>query len=477
MADVKVKPYECKELNVSDLILDKDNPRFVEIFKEKPSEEDLIKHMLNHEDAKTIAANIQKEGYFYDDEALWVWKSENGKYVVREGNRRFAAVKALADPNEYFDGNLNKLVLEKLPCLIYSDEEVLDKRILEKHTKEDIRRWSRLAQAKYAKIMYGKGQKVRDSKLLKLSSFYTAAQAHGLGKRLYVFLENEGKSAILERFFEPANLLKKYCGFYFKKNEIEIFDTKAFKKFLNDLIEYTKNNGLTAKDITKGNKEEYLSNRFGLPPLEESSDAKTSAPSSTIEQSESNDLPCDTATHSEQKNNSVAKSQQVSQKRGSVQKYPSIKRKQLSPNIKKIIDELYNMDGKSFPNAKYSFVRIVFENVLKYVLDETEYSDSSGKRISLKNTKPMKGGKCQNSSGYDNFTNLKDNFANIVIERGVKNALKAFDLNRMNQTIHNCKVKVGELDAKTQTDNLMPIIEFLLQEEANLIAGLDTSKF
>lgn len=135
------------------------------------------------------------------------------------------------------------------------------------------------------------------------------------------------------------------------------------------------------------------------------------------------------------------------------------------------------MDGKSFPNAKYSFVRIVFENVLKYVLEETEYSDSSGKRISLINTKPMKQGKCINSVGYTNFTNLKDNFANIVIERGVKNALKAFDLNRMNQTIHNCKVKVGELDAKTQTDNLMPIIEFLLQEEADLIAGLDTSNF
>ena len=477
MADVKVKPYECKELNVSDLILDKDNPRFVEIFKEEASEDDLIKHMLNHEDAKTIAENIQKEGYFYDDEALWVWASGNGKYVVREGNRRFAAVKALADPNEYFDGKLNKLVLEKLPCLIYSDEKVLDKRILEKHTKEDIRRWSRLAQAKYAKIMYEKGQKVRDSKLLKLSSLYTAAQEHGLGKRLYVFLENEGKSAILERFFEPANLLKKYCGFYFKKNEIEIFDTKAFKKFLNVLIEYTKDNGLTAKDINKDNKEEYLSVRFGLAPLEESPNVETSAPSSTTEESESNNVSGDTEIHSEQPNNSVAKSQQTPQKRGSVQKYPSIKRKQLSPNIYKIVKELYNMDGKSFPNAKYSFVRIVFENVLKYVLEETEYSDSSGKRISLINTKPMKQGKCINLSGYTNFTNLKDNFANIVIERGVKNALKAFDLDGMNQTIHNYNVKVEKSDAKKQTDNLMPIIEFLLQEEADLIAGLDVSKF
>lgn len=477
MEDVKVKPYECKELNVSDLILDKNNPRFVEIFKKGASEDDLIKHMLNHEDAKTIAENIQKEGYFYDDEALWVWAAENGKYVVREGNRRFAAVKALANPNKYFDGKLNKLVLEKLPCLIYSNEEVLDKRILEKHTKEDIRRWSRLAQAKYAKIMYGKGQKVQDSKLLKLSSFYTAAQTHGLEKGLYSFLEKEGKAAILERFFEPKDLLKKYCGFYFKKNEIEIFDTKAFKKFLNVLIEYTKNNGLTAKDINKDNKEEYLSVRFGLAPLEENHDAETSAPSSTIEESESNNVSGDTGIHPEQPNNSVAKSQQIPQKRGSVQKYPSIKRKQLSPNIYKIVKELYNMDGKSFPNAKYSFVRIVFENVLKYVLEKTEYSDASGKRISLKYTTPMKRGECKNSSGYDNFTNLKKNFISIVKNRGMQKALEAFDLDGMNQTIHNYNVKVEKSDAKKQTDNLIPIIEFLLQEEADLIAGLDTSNF
>lgn len=58
MSYVKEKPYECKELNVSDLILDKNNPRFVEIFKEEPSEDDLIKHMLNHEDAKTRLVTI-----------------------------------------------------------------------------------------------------------------------------------------------------------------------------------------------------------------------------------------------------------------------------------------------------------------------------------------------------------------------------------------------------------------------------------
>ena len=59
----------------------------------------------------------------------------------------------------------------------------------------------------------------------------------------------------------------------------------------------------------------------------------------------------------------------------------------------------------------------------------------------------------------------------------MQKALEAFDLDGMNQTIHNYNVKVEKSDAKKQTDNLIPIIEFLLQEEADLIAGLDTSNF
>lgn len=478
MSDKKQIPFECKDIYVSDLILDHENPRFVEILGHKATEEDLIKYMLDHENAKEIATNIQKLGYFYADEPLWVWKTKKGKYVVREGNRRFSAVKALSDPDMYLDGKLNKLEIEKLPCLIYSDETALDKRILEKHTKEEIKRWSRLAQAKYTKIMYEKGYVGQKSTLLKLSSFYTAAQKYGLGAKLYTFLEGEGKSAILERFFSPVDLLKKYCGFYFIKNDIEVFDTKAFKAFLNALIAFTKDNGLTAKDIKQCNKEEYLSVHFSLNSHPKDYDTKISTLSSTkLTESSGDSSNAKNETRSKSNESNIASPQQNPQRRGSTQKCPCTKRKKLLPNIKKIINELYNIDGKSFPNAKHSFARIVFENVLKYVLERTTYSDSSGRNIRLMDAKPLKNGMPKNSSGYINFTNLKNNFINIVKNKGIQNALKNFDLENMNQTIHNYNTKVEESDARKETDNLIPIIEFLLQEEADLIANLDTSQF
>lgn len=66
-------------------------------------------------------------------------------------------------------------------------------------------------------MMFDKGKVDQSPFLLKLSSVYSAAENIGMGKRLYDFLENDKKSAILERFFAPAELLKKYCGFYFSK--------------------------------------------------------------------------------------------------------------------------------------------------------------------------------------------------------------------------------------------------------------------
>lgn len=475
MVTPKTPPYESKNIKVSDLLLDKTNPRFVEMFGENPAEDVLIRYMLNHEKAYEIADSILDLGYFHIDEALWVFSSEGGKYIVREGNRRLSAVKALADTEKFFGNKKNQLKLDELPCLIYTDENALDERIRQRHTSEVIRGWSRLAQAKYAKMMFDKGKVDQSPFLLKLSSVYSAAENIGMGKRLYDFLENDKKSAILERFFAPAELLKKYCGFYFSKNEVKILNENSFKGFLSALIEYTNRNNLTAKDIYSDKKEEYLSENFGLTPSnsdsEDSSQDKGDTENSEPQAGSHIDTPAIPVKSQAKTLGAVSVS-----KRGSVQTGPHPKRKQLPPNIKKIIDELYKLDGKSSPNAKYAFVRVVFENVLKYVVENTRYSDASGKDILLIDSKSLKNAKPNGKHPYTNFTLLKTNFTAIVKNKGIKNALNKFDLDGMNQVIHNYNSKISDRDTKKECDNLIPIIEFLLREEADLIAELDTSK-
>ena len=475
MITPKTPPYESKNIKVSDLLLDKTNPRFVEIFGDNPTEEDLIRYMLKHEKADEIADSILDLGYFHIDEALWVFSSEEGKYIVREGNRRLSAVKALTDPEKFFGNKKNQLKLDELPCLIYTDEDALDERIRQRHTSEVIRGWSRLAQAKYAKIMFDKGKADQSPVLLKLSSIYSAAQNIGMGNKLYDFLENENKSAILERFFGPKELLQTYCGFYFLRNEVKISDEKSFKHFLSTLIEYTNRNNLTAKDISRNKKEEYLSKEFGLTPSK--SDSEDSSPDNANTE---NSVPqtsghIDTSIIPEKSQSKTLEAAPVS-KRSSVQRCPHPKRKQIPPNIKKIIDELYSIDGERSPNAKYSFVRVVFENVLKYVVENTRYRDVSGKDILLIDSKSLKNAKPNEKHPYMNFTSLKTSFTAIVKNNGTRNALNKFDLDGMNQVIHNYHVKISDRDAKSECDNLMPLIEFLLKEEADLIAELDTTK-
>lgn len=476
MITPKTPPYEPKNIKISDLLMDKTNPRFVEMFGDNPAEDDLINYMLKHEKADEIADSILDLGYFHTDEALWVLPSKGGKYVVREGNRRLSAVKALADPEKFFGNKKNQLKLDELPCLVYTDEDALDKRIRQRHTGKIIRGWSRLGQAKYAKMMFDKGKVDQSPILLKLSSIYSAAQGCGMGKKLYGFLESEKKSAILERFFTPKELLQKYCGFYFSKNEVKILDEKSFKNFLSALIEYTDRENLTAKDISGDRKEEYLSEKFGLTPSKSASEDQTpsnvNAGNGGIQTGSNISVPA-IPGKSQAKTLAAASTS----KRGSVQTRPHPKRKQLLPNIRKIIDELYDMDGKKSPNAKYAFVRVVFENVLKYVVENTHYRDASGKDILLFDSKPLKEAKPNEKYSYTNFTKLKNGFITIVKNKGIENALKNFDLDRMNQVIHNYKSKISDRDAKSECDNLISIIEFLLQEEADLIAELDTTNF
>ena len=49
-------------------------------------------------------------------------------------------------------------------------------------------------------------------------------------------------------------------------------------------------------------------------------------------------------------------------------------------------------------------------------------------------------------------------------------------LQRQHQVIHNYRVGAVPSDAKAICDNLIDLLEFMLQEETDLVSGLDLSK-
>ncbi len=104
-------------LNIAlgDLVLDTNNPRFAELYGGSENEDDLIEYLLFTEAAEDIAKAIAKVGEFYPDRPLWVLKS-GSKYLVKDGNRRCAAVKALRTPG-LFKLSLNRISMTAI-CTI-----------------------------------------------------------------------------------------------------------------------------------------------------------------------------------------------------------------------------------------------------------------------------------------------------------------------------------------------------------------------
>src|ERR1051326_7796936 len=87
--------WKPEEPNVTNLLLDPNNPRIPDSGKEL-SQRDLIADLLENDKVYELARSIVTNGY-YPVESLIVVIEKGKKYVV-EGNRRLAALKLLLSP-------------------------------------------------------------------------------------------------------------------------------------------------------------------------------------------------------------------------------------------------------------------------------------------------------------------------------------------------------------------------------------------
>lgn len=441
---------------LENLILDINNPRFAELYSGSNKEEDLIEYLLYTEAAEDIAKAMVQVNEFYPDEPLWVLKDGN-KYLVKDGNRRCAAVKSLQVPDKYQLG-LKRFKLDKLPILIFEDENYLNQRIKEKHTSSLFRKWERIAKALEVCKLYSSGNSITsmieiDSKpadLIKLASFYYEAEKIG-GEDLKKLLRRGrgrtgGKTIIFERMFKHSKL----CGYSFKNKpsyEIKVFDKDKFSQYVSAMIRYLEEHPkVKHQDIDNRIKEVFRDlKEYGFKSL------KTT------------------------KNKRKSTNSQSSRKKGSVKHNPDYERKQVPSALDRIIKECYNLDQNNFSNAKIALTRVAFECTLKYAVESTKYNGK--KNISecdfFRNAFfNRRGEKLQ----FTNFEILKTKFTELIINTGKKKAFEDFDLNRPHQIIHNYDVGAIPNDAKGLCDNLIPLIEFMLQEENDLLSSLDLTK-
>lgn len=280
---------QIEQLDINQLKLDPKNDRFAELYSGSENERDLIEYLLYDEAAEEVAKNILLRKQFYPDEPLWVI-ADGQNYLVKDGNRRCAAVKALQNPQNY-GLTMPSMNFEKLPVLIYKDAAELDKRIQEQHTHSLFRQWDRIAKALKAFEMKHAGSSEDELReigpnpaaLLKTANFYYEAVKVG-GEELKQLLrggrsKDTGKTIIFERLFSYA----RQCGYSFKGKPnytLEVNDRPAFESYIRATIAYLQDNPKTTHKYVDDKKAAFLNelSGYGFTPAAVSKPTPTPSP-------------------------------------------------------------------------------------------------------------------------------------------------------------------------------------------------------
>lgn len=461
---------DIKKVDIIKLKLDVNNPRFAELYDGSDNQDDLIEYLLNTESATDIVKELDESKEYYADRPLWVIQDGSGNYLVKDGNRRLAAVLALRAPH-LFGLSQSRQTIDELPVIIYKSEAEVDKRIRQEHTHSSFREWDRIAKALEVYKMHASGAAVdslseldsNPQNLVKLAGFYYKAVAIGkedLKKLLRRGRGNTGgKTIVFERLF-PYRVR---CGYDFSgkpRYDITITDKKVFEAYIAAMVAYLKDNPDTTHKTVDSEKETFLNrlSPYGFTPLKKSTQKSKKTSTPTVEAPPLEGF--------------VEKTTAKSRK--SIKQSPKYTRKGIPRSLDKVIRECYQLDKIYFTNAKIAMSRVALEGVMKYVVENTEYVP--GKTLSksqyFTNAYYKKGVQLPAT----NFDKLKELFSQLILDTGMRKAFIDFSLDRPHQIIHNYNVGAIPADAVSICDNLIPLLEFMLQDEQDLLSQLDKNK-
>ena len=141
--------WPTRRLSVASLHLDAKNPRLGRETSARAPRE-IIQYLFDHDKALEVAESIAHRGYFPNEPLLAI--EESGRYVVVEGNRRLAALKALREPG-LLEGSLERRVerlarriadvqgITKIPVTIAPSRRATDRQIAGRHVGTPVLAW------------------------------------------------------------------------------------------------------------------------------------------------------------------------------------------------------------------------------------------------------------------------------------------------------------------------------------------------
>lgn len=481
------KAYKTEKINISLLDLDTQNPRFLMLYNDSHSQDDIINYLLKNENALEIVKSIYENKDFFEDSFCYVLE-QNGRYIVKEGNRRIAALKALAEPSKYLtDLKFERFFVNSVNCLIYNDVKALNEKIFNRHTQIEVKSWSRLAQGAAIQEYLNKGGKLSDLKYIKdyknvyrLFKLWEATnQIDSEYSNKFKSLLIEGKrAAIIERFFGREDLLIK-MDFSFNKNlSIDISNMNVFTNSIDAFIKWLNPlNTITAHHINKNTIQGYFDEVFSqngyVSPqtnLFDSAEINKSPVKTEEDNIIEKSLENDKSFKNDELKNSNKISDNYTERNSSGVRIKENKslldRTTLFPTNFKLkipksrINDIYlEMKDLSDNNQKESFA-IMTRIFLEFTVDD--YGDKNiptykDKRENSNNFKLRARIICVAENMHSNDL-LSDKELN-AIKTTIDNEKSPVKIEALNQYVHNSKFSPDESSLKVFWDNIRPLFE------------------
>jgi hypothetical protein len=250
--------WRRRQERIADLFLDPENVRLENV--DQTSQQSLINDLFLNENAMQLLESIALNGFFPDE--LPVVVAEKGKLVVVEGNRRVAALKALARPEIVAtkESAIRALLRTAIPfpreveVIQAPDRRSIRRLLAAKHTQTTRRPWSPLRQAAFYKAELESGKTVDDLRqeypAVDIEKFLRLINIHRIAKSLAyadpevarkVHHERQFPATTLERLYDDHQV-REFLGFEFDDSgEVKVKIVKAefekgFRKVVEDVV-------------------------------------------------------------------------------------------------------------------------------------------------------------------------------------------------------------------------------------------------
>jgi hypothetical protein len=198
-------------ISVSLLNFDPENPRIPNDI-DGSNDDEVIEYLLTEANLDDLMKSLVSQGYF-EGEPLLVCPTDNGKYIVVEGNRRLGALKLINGyPPPRKEGTVNAILMdskgpiETVPCIIFPKRGEILSYLGYRHIT-GIKEWDHLAKARYLKQLYSKTVSDIQSNNLSPKEIYKIL-AKNIGSKSNV-VENLLRGLMVLEFADNNDILNK----------------------------------------------------------------------------------------------------------------------------------------------------------------------------------------------------------------------------------------------------------------------------